>query len=93
MVNMLNQGVQTIGALAEPFNMSLAAISKHVKILEKAKLLKRRKLGRIHECSLNPTALVTIEQYVQFYTQFWKERLDTFADHLESENKPKKRGK
>jgi len=92
-LSMLNEGTATIGTLADPFNMSLAAISKHIKILEKAKLLNRKKLGRIHECTLNPTALKTAEQAIQFYTQFWNQRLDAFAENLESEKKSKKRSK
>jgi DNA-binding transcriptional ArsR family regulator len=90
-LNKLNGGSCTIGALADPFNMSLAAISKHIKILEKAKLLNRKKQGRIHECSLNPSALKTAEEFIQFYTQFWTQNLDQFAESLESEIKPKKK--
>lgn len=80
---LLNEGTSTITALAEPFNMSLAAISKHIKILEKAKLLNRKKIGRIHECSMNPEALRTAEEAIQFYTKFWEEHLDAFANDLE----------
>ncbi len=97
-LKMLNDGVHTIGGLSEPFKMSLAAISKHVKILEKAKLLNRKKLGRIHECSLNPEALKTAEECIQFYTQFWNERLDNLAYQLEKQttfiaqsNKPRRK--
>lgn len=85
-VDMLNSGARTIGDLAEPFDMSLAAISKHIKILEKAKLLIRKKSGRIHECSINPEALKTMEEYIQFYTQFWNQHLDSFVDALEQES-------
>lgn len=88
-VNMLNKGTCTIGELAEPFHMSLAAISKHVKILEDAKLLIRKKSGRIHECAINPEAMKTVEEYVQFYTQFWTNQLDALAEDLEAEAKPK----
>ena len=73
--------------------MSLAAISKHIKILEKAKLLNRKKLGRIHECSINPEALKTAEDYIHFYTQFWNDRLDGLAENLETKIKPPKRSK
>ena len=83
-LRMLNDGVHTVGALSDPFKISLAAISKHIKVLEKAKLLNRKKLGRIHECSLNPEALKTAETCIQFYTQFWNDRLDTMADQLEN---------
>ncbi|MES2768272.1 MAG: metalloregulator ArsR/SmtB family transcription factor [Bdellovibrionota bacterium] len=92
-LTMLNEGVNTVGALANPFKMSLAAISKHIKILEKANLLNRKKLGRIHECSINPAALKSAEEYIQFYTQFWNERLDILAENLESEIKTKKKRK
>ncbi len=85
----LNEGVSTVGGLAGPFRMSLAAISKHIKILEKANLLHRKKLGRIHECSINPGALKSAEACIQFYTQFWNEKLDDFAEHLEREGKTK----
>ncbi len=88
-LKMLNDGAHTISALGEPFKMSLAAISKHIKILEKANLLNRKKLGRIHECTINPEALKTAEECIQFYTQFWATHLDAFAKKLEldSENK------
>jgi DNA-binding transcriptional ArsR family regulator len=82
-LSMLNDGTNTITALAEPFNMSLAAVSKHIKILEKAKLLNRKKIGRIHECSMNPAALRRAEEAIQFYTKFWEEHLDAFAKNLE----------
>jgi hypothetical protein len=73
--------------------MSLAAISKHIKILEKATLLIRKKQGRIHECTLNPTAIRTAEDCLQFYTQFWNQSLDLFAENLETKpnNKTKKK--
>ncbi len=94
-LQMIKEGTQTIGELADPFKMSLAAISKHIKILEKAKLLKREKIGRIHECSFNPEALKSAEECLKFYTSFWNEGLDAFAAELEGKKKtmPKKRSK
>ena len=93
-LQMIKEGTQTIGELADPFKMSLAAISKHIKILEKAKLLRREKIGRIHECSFNPGALEAAEECIKFYTNFWHEGLDQFAKELEGKkNKSKKRGK
>lgn len=82
----LQEGTTTVGKLADPFNMSLAAISKHIKILEKANLLNRKKIGRLHECSLNPAALKTAEECIQFYTAFWNEHLDALTNELESQN-------
>ncbi len=92
-VNMLNSKAYTIGDLAEPFDMSLAAISKHIKILEKAKLLIRKKSGRIHECSINPEAFKTVEEYIHFYTQFWNQQLDSFVAELEKESQPKSKAR
>ena len=82
-LKMLQAGELKIGELAEPFTMSLAAISKHVKILEKANLLRRKKTGRIHECSINPSALKSAEQCIQFYTQFWNQNVEAFAKDIE----------
>ena len=94
-LRMIKEGTKTIGDLADPFKMSLAAISKHIKILEKAKLLKREKIGRIHECTFNAEALKTAEECIKFYTNFWNNGLDAFADELEGKNKksPKRKGK
>lgn len=93
-LRMIKEGTQTIGELADPFKMSLAAISKHIKILEKAKLLKRQKIGRIHECSFNPEALKTVEECIKFYTDFWSDSLDAFAAEIEGKKKnPIKKGR
>ena len=86
-LRMIKEGTQTVGELADPFKMSLAAISKHIKILEKAKLLKRKKMGRIHECSFNPEALKSAEKCLQFYTNFWNDNLDAFAADLEGKKR------
>ena len=92
---MMREGKRTIGELADPFKISLAAVSKHIKILEKAKLLKREKMGRIHECTFNPEALRSAEECLEFYTNFWNESLDAFAADIEGKKKNtiKKRGK
>jgi DNA-binding transcriptional ArsR family regulator len=84
----LNEGACKITDLADPFKMSLAAVSKHIKILERANLLNRKKHGRIHECAINPEALRTAEEALKFYTQFWNERLDAFAEKIENKNEP-----
>ena len=83
-LSMMGEKVRTITELAEPFHMSLAAISKHIKILEKAKLLHRTRQGRIHECTLNVAALKNAEACIQFYTQFWNVQLDAFVQELEN---------
>ncbi len=92
-LSMMRERAHTITELAHPFKMSLAAISKHIKILERARLLNRKQQGRIHECTLNPAALKSAEECIQFYTQFWNHRLDLFAENLESEPKNVKKKK
>ncbi|MDZ4677115.1 MAG: metalloregulator ArsR/SmtB family transcription factor [Oligoflexia bacterium] len=74
----------TITELAKPFKMSLAAVSKHIKILEDAKLLIRRREGRIHFCTLDARQLKTAEACIKFYTKFWNQRLDLLAQNLEA---------
>ena len=89
---LIGKRAHTVTELSEPFEMSLAAISKHIKILEKAKLLVRKKEGRIHSCTLDPSALKSAEKCIQFYTQFLNQRLDLLAQQLEeTHEQPKKR--
>jgi DNA-binding transcriptional ArsR family regulator len=83
-LEMLGKKIHTVGELANPFRMSLAAISKHIKILENAKLLKRTREGRVHHCELNQTSLNTAEACIHYYQKFWESRLDGFAQSLET---------
>jgi DNA-binding transcriptional ArsR family regulator len=92
-LNMIGLKTCTVGELADPFKMSLAAVSKHIKILEKARLLIKTKTGRIHECVLNPAALKNAEDCVKFYTQFWQQSLDLLAFELESNQISRKKRK
>lgn len=76
MLRMLADGERTVGALAEPFPMSLAAASKHVKTLENAGLIRREVSGRTHICRLEPSPLASARDWLGFYERFWTERLD-----------------
>lgn len=66
----------TVGELAAPFEMSLAAASKHVKVLEQAGLLRRSVQGRRHVCRIAPQPLEHANDWLRFYERFWTERLD-----------------
>lgn len=66
----------TVSELASPFEMSLAAASKHVRVLERAHLLHRTVLGRRHVCRLVPRPMEGASRWLQFYEQFWSQRLD-----------------
>lgn len=76
MLRDLASGERTVGQLAEPFAMSLAAASKHVKALENAGLLRREVRGRTHVCRLAPGPLAGAHAWLRFYERFWTERLD-----------------
>jgi DNA-binding transcriptional ArsR family regulator len=65
----------TVGELAEPYEMSLASASKHVKALERAGLVKRRVRGRIHYCRLNPQPLAKADEWLRSYEELWDLRL------------------
>ncbi len=67
---------RTVGELAAPFQMSLAAASKHVKVLEEAGLLHRAVRGRRHLCRLAPEGLARASDWLRFYERFWNDRLD-----------------
>jgi DNA-binding transcriptional ArsR family regulator len=66
----------TVGELAAPLDMSLAAASRHVQVLEDAGLLRRTVQGRRHYCRLRPAPLASANEWLRFYERFWNERLD-----------------
>lgn len=77
MLGELAAGERTVGELARPFAMSLAAASKHIKVLEQAGLVRRDVRGRTHVCSLDPVPLASADQWLGIYRRFWTDRLDT----------------
>lgn len=85
MLATLTLGEKSIGALAEPLAMSFAGASKHVKVLEGAGLVTRRKVGRTQLCRLNPTPLAEAEQWLKQWETFWNTRLDTLEALLREE--------
>jgi DNA-binding transcriptional ArsR family regulator len=76
MLGRLAQGDLTVGELAGPLVMSLAAASKHVKVLERAGLVRRTIAGRRHVCRLEPGPLASASAWLRFYERHWNERLD-----------------
>lgn len=81
MLRELATGERTVGQLAEPFEISLAAASKHIKVLEKAGLIRREIRGRVHMCRLDPGPLASVQEWLAFYERFWTDRL-TVLDRL-----------
>jgi len=86
MLLQLAAGEQTVGQLAEPFAMSLAAASKHIKALETAGLIRREVKGRNHVCRLAPGPLASAHAWLGFYERFWTDRLDVLDRLLREED-------
>src|SRR3712207_2183214 len=74
MLHELAEGERTIGQLAGPHRMSFAGASKHVKVLERAGLIRRTVRGRTHVCSLVPEPLAAVNDWLRFYRRFWPDR-------------------
>ncbi len=83
----LARGSKRVTHLARPHDMSLPAVSKHLRVLEKAGLLRRRRYGRVHEMQLEAEPLRRAAQWVEEYRKFWEASLDRLADYLEKTNK------
>jgi DNA-binding transcriptional ArsR family regulator len=83
---------RTVGQLAQPFAISLAAASKHIKVLENAGLIHREVRGRAHLCRLNPGPLASAHEWLSFYERFWTVRLDVLDRLLREESGARKAG-
>jgi DNA-binding transcriptional ArsR family regulator len=86
MLRQLAKSEQNIGELAAPFRMTFAAASKHVKVLEHARLLRRRIQGRSHFCRLAPAPLAAADEWLRFYEHFWNEQLNALDAVLRAED-------
>ena len=86
MLRKLASGERTVGELAQPFAISLAAASKHIKALENAGLIRREVRGRTHLCRLDPGPLASAQQWLSFYKHFWADRLDRLERVLRKEH-------
>src|SRR5258705_7369799 len=86
MLRDLADGERTVSELAEPFSMSLAAASKHIKVLEGAGLIRREVRGRTHLCRLDPGPLASAHEWLGFYERFWTSRLDVLEQLLHEDD-------
>src|SRR6202022_572129 len=90
----LARGDRCVTDLAQPHAMSLPAVSKHLRVLEKAGLLRRRRYGRVHEMQLEAKPLKEAAQWVEKYRKFWEGSLDRLVEYLEKTTKQtSKKGK
>ncbi len=86
MLAQLAEGERSVGQLAAPFSISLAAASKHVKALENAGLIRREIRGRSHVCRLEPGPLASAHEWLAFYERFWTDRLNLLDRLLREED-------
>ena len=86
----LAEGKAQVSELAEPFGMSLPAVSKHLKVLEKANLILRHKDGRIHRFTVNPKPVDTAKTWIETYQRFWEQQLDSLGSYLEATTQKEK---
>ena len=91
MLARLSLGETSVGALAEPFSMSLAGASKHVKVLEHAGLVARRKIGRTHLCSLNAGPLAEATDWLRQWEKYWAVRLDRLEAAIQHDKQDKEK--
>ena len=89
----LATGETSVTELAEPFDMSLPAVSKHLKVLERAGLIARGREAQWRPCRIEPGALEPVDDWLERYRRFWDESLDRLDDYLlRLQAKEKKRG-
>ena len=82
MLDRLRGGPLTVTELAKPYAMSLNAVSKHVKTLERAGLIQREIRGREHSCRLNAERMEAAQDWMNHYTRFWTDSIDALEKHL-----------
>ena len=78
-------GEKTVGQIAKPYRVSLAAISKHLKVLEKANLIRRRKEGSFWLVRIHAAPMKKAERWLAYYEKFWNQQLDALEKLLERE--------
>ncbi|MEO3430655.1 metalloregulator ArsR/SmtB family transcription factor [Pelagibius sp. CAU 1746] len=86
MLESLSRDARSVGELAAPFDISLAAASKHIKVLERAGLVDRSVQGRTHLCRLNAGPMHAGMEWMRHYEKLWSARLDVLEDLLKAED-------
>ncbi|HEY4138269.1 MAG TPA: metalloregulator ArsR/SmtB family transcription factor [Casimicrobiaceae bacterium] len=79
----LRRGPAMITELAAPFDLSLPAVSRHVKVLERARMIRRTVDGRVHRCEIDGEVLRIVDQWLDPYRRFWDETLESLARYAE----------
>jgi DNA-binding transcriptional ArsR family regulator len=79
----LAEGDSSVGELAAPFDISLPAVSRHLRVLRRAGLISREKDGRVRRCALDPGPLHAASDWIESYRRFWEGQFDSLAEYLE----------
>ena len=90
----LAEGEKTVNEIAEPFAISLPAVSKHLKVLERARLIERGRAAQWRPCRLHAEPLQDASAWLEQYRQFWEQsfdRLEAYLDELQDKQKPKRK--
>jgi DNA-binding transcriptional ArsR family regulator len=80
----LAQGEASVSDLAAPYDISLPGVLKHLRVLERAKLIARRKQGRVNRCRLVAAPMKDAAEWIEGYRQFWEEQFDALARFLKA---------
>ena len=83
----LAEGQVTVMELAKPFDISLPAISRHLRVLERANLISQERHGQFRRCRLNPDGLKSAAEWLDFYRELWSESFDRLDEHLRGSTK------
>ena len=84
LTRLARNGSASVSDLAEPFDVSLMAVSKHLKVMEEAGLIVREKDGRVHRCSFDPASFDMASDWIETHRRFWTQQLDSLAAYLEA---------
>lgn len=85
----LAHGEATVGQLAAPFDVSRPAISKHLRVLERARLVQRTPDGRMSRCKLDAGPMQEAADWVERYREFWEQQLDSLKRYVEKQEQTK----
>ena len=83
LTRLATRGSASVTELAQPFDVSLMAVSKHIKVLADAELVRREKDGRVRRCSFDPRSIAVASDWIETHRRFWTQQLDSLAAYLE----------
>jgi DNA-binding transcriptional ArsR family regulator len=83
LTRLARDGSASVSELAQPFDVSLMAVSKHLRVMDEAGLIQRERDGRVHRCSFDPTAMDEAKDWIEKHRRFWTQQLDSLAAYLE----------